>query len=663
MAYQQQQPSPLAFPPGSPKQQQQGVYRPSPTGRLQTLDNFDEHAPHCLINSPRSLAAIRALGLEPAELQFRPPSHRSFTEGVDAATAQLLPDFIQRRFNHYESKRAAKVRAAREERARSIQEGAMVPYGQHSPSHSNAHHGADSILLAQARERASTAIELEKEEIARMQQRLRTKLNNTLAFEIRRAQTLDRAQSKVEYANQRAEAEKQYRAQQQAEREEAQKHSVTETQHRLALEAEQRRQANEQAWLDAQEAARQKLEAEREARRRAREAQSDSRNRNEEKRMQLENIQAEQRRRIEEKERYLQQKESERLRAAEEERRRVAEYNAHQQQHLKHKLDSAAQRAAQIADEKRALFEEKERIAEQKRREFEAERDWEREQARQRAAEKEHAIREAQAVADAHIRAKADAVLDKQRRAEQRLAQSAQERAMDEHEHRHWLKDRENMRKSILHNSYAMREERGQQILAKRASLNARSNEAMRRREAEIRERKLAEQMLADDRREQVKRMQRVQEHQRDALLHRIQTDRERIDSLQAQSAQLASQRLALREMADRQQTALLAQFESLKAHPERLRNLDPNNVDVVQMGFLSQEDAKQLMSFKSVSDTHTHTHTNTRVHTMCMRLHDDARAHVGPRNTRASALCRSWLSQRRDACTRAGSQSPALVF
>lgn len=613
MAYEQQQlqpPSPSSqgayrSQSGSPTRSNGGSFsRSQAQGALVSLDNFNEHAGTCLINSPRSLAALSRLGLEPSELMFRPPSHRAFTEGVDSTTAQLLPDFVQRRFNHYESKRQAKVRAAREERAHAIaeaahNEGALVPYqGSYSPTRTSAHHGADSVLLAQARERASTALEMEKEEIARMQQRLRTKLNNTLAFEIRRAQTLDRAQSKVDYANARAEAEKQYRAQQQAARDEAQKAHVAEQQRRLALEAEQRRQASEQAWRDAQAAAAAKLEAEREQRRRDRAMQADHRNRSEEKRRQLESINAMQRARIEEKEAELQRKEAERQRAAEEERRRMAEYHAQQQHYHKSKLNSAAARQAQQAEEKRQRWTEKEQLAEQKRREFEAEREWEREQTRLRAQAKDEALRQAQAQADALLRAKAEATLAKERRAAERLAEQERLRAMDEHERRQWLADRENMRKDILHQSYAMREQRGQQILAKRAALNHRSEEAMRRREAEIRERKLAEQMLADDRREQVARMQRVQEHQRDALLHRIQADRERIDSLQAQSAQLAKQRLALRDMAERQQTALLQQFKQLAAHPERLRELDPDNVDVVRMGFLSQEDAQALMSF-----------------------------------------------------------------
>jgi hypothetical protein len=425
----------------------------------------------------------------------------------------------------------------------------------------------------------------------------------------------------VEYAASRAEAERQYRAQQAAARDEAQKQHVAEQQRRLAAEAEQRRQASEQAWLDAQAHAAAKLEAEREQRRRDRAAQVDHRNRSEEKRRQLEAITSMQRARIEDKEAELARKEAERLRAAEEERRRTHEYNAAQQRYLKEKLDNAAARQAALAEEKRARWSEKEEHAEAKRRDFEAERDWERHQARLRAQAKDEQLKQAQAQADAVLKAKADATLAKERRVAQRLADRERERAMDEHERRQWLADREHMRKSILHQSYAMREERGQQILAKRAALQGRSAAAMRRREAEIRERKLQEQMLADDRREQVQRMARVKEHQRDALLQRIQTDRERIDSLQAQSAQLAAQRLALRDMAERQQQALLQQFKQLAAHPERLRELDPDNVDVVRMGFLSQEDAAALMSFKSVHKRTETKHTSVLPHSFSVFL------------------------------------------
>ena len=568
------------------------------------LENFNEHAPACLINSPRSLAAMKRLGISGSELLFRPPSHRSFVEGVDAQTAELLPDYVNRRYNHYEHKRQAKVRALREEREADIQQangGQMV-------LHSSAHHGADSALIAQARERASTALEMEKEEIARMQQRLFTKLNNTLAFEIRRAQTLDKAQAKVDYAHARAEAEKQYRASIQAEREEQQKQAVAEQQRRLREEAEQRRQQAAEDWQASQRHSAQKVQEERERRARERQAQVDHRNRTEEKRLQLESIQEMQRRVIAEKEAHLAQKESERLRAEEERRRELAEYNAAQQAYLKDKLDGAAQRAAQIAEEKRARFEEKEAAAEAKRREFEAERAWEREQARLRGQEKDQQLRSAQDQANAILRAKAEAVLRKEQEHADRLAERNRLRAMDEGERRAWLADREAQRKFILNQSYAMREERGNQILAKRAALNSRSNRAMAQREAEIRERKLAEQLLAEDRKEQVARMARIQQNQRDELLHRIQTDRERIESLQHQSHQLAQQRLKLRDMAERQQTELLQKFDKLRAHPEKLRAMDPNNIDVVRMGFLSQEDAAQLLSFKS--DTHTHTHT-----------------------------------------------------
>lgn len=601
---------------------QQGAYRPTSASSaaagsgVVTLDNFNEHAAACLINSPRSLAAMKRLGISGAELLYRPPSHRSFVEGVDSQTAELLPDYVNRRYNHYEHKRQAKVRALREEREADIAQGSSAG-GQQMVLHSSAHHGADSALIAQARERASTALEMEKEEIARMQQRLLTKLNNTLAFEIRRAQTLDKAQSKVDYAHARAEAEKQYRAAQQAEREEAQKQAVAEQQRRLREEAEQRRQQAAEDWQAAQQHSAQKLQADRDRRAKERQAQVDHRNRTEEKRLQLEAIQEMQRRVIAEKEAHLQQKENERLRAEEERRREMAEYNAAQQAYLKDKLDGAAARAAQIAEEKRARFEEKEAAAEAKRREFEAERAWEREQARLRGLEKDHQLRAAQEQSQAIQRAKAEAVLRKEQEHAERLAERDRIRAMDEGERRAWLADREAQRKFILNQSYALREERGNQILAKRAALNSRSNRAMQQRDAEIRERKLAEQLLAEDRKEQVARMARIQAHQREELLHRIQTDRERIESLQHQSHQLAQQRLKLRDMAERQQTELLQKFERLRAHPEKLRALDPNNIDVVRMGFLSQEDAAQLLSFKSVANTLTLTNAahTTRAH------------------------------------------------
>jgi hypothetical protein len=77
---------------------------------------------------------------------------------------------------------------------------------------------------------------------------------------------------------------------------------------------------------------------------------------------------------------------------------------------------------------------------------------------------------------------------------------------------------------------------------------------------------------------------------------------------LQQQSQQLAAQRLKLRDMAERQQAELVAKFQKLAAHPERLRDLDPNNIDVIKMGFLSQEEAAQLLSFK-------YAHIHTRAH------------------------------------------------
>ena len=615
MAYQ------YADAPRSPVQQ--GTYRPSTApahsssssssasasafGRV-SVANFNDRASVCLIDSPRSLAAMARLGIDGAELLYRAPGHRSFVEGVDAQTAELLPDYIQRRHGHYEAKRQAKLRALREERQAAIEdEQAGYEHDAYS-SPMGAHRGSDSHLVAQARERASTALEMEKQEVARMQQRLLTKLNNTLAFEIRRAQTLDRAQSKVEYAQSRSEAERQARAQQQAEREMASKHAVAEQQRRLAEEAEERRRMNEEAWIESQRQAKQKQDEERERRRLDRMAQVDARNRGEEKRLQLEAIQEMQRQTIAAKEAELQRKENQRLAADAEQRRQQAEFNEAQQRYHRDKLEQAAHRAAQIAEQKRQRWTEKEMLAEQKRAEFEADRAWEREQMRLRGLQKEEQLRQAQAQADAIQRAKAEATLAKEQAAADRLAERERVRAMDEHERRAWQAERDAQRRQILEQSYEMREQRGSQILAKRAQLNARSNSAMRRREAEIRERKLAEQMLAEDRKEQVARMARVQAHQRDQLLQRIQSDRDRIDSLQQQSQQLAAERLKLRDMAERQQAELLAKFEKLKAHPERLRNLDPDHVDVVKMGFLSQEEAAQLLSFKSDRAHRTHT-------------------------------------------------------
>jgi len=168
-----------------------------------------------------------------------------------------------------------------------------------------------------------------------------------------------------------------------------------------------------------------------------------------------------------------------------------------------------------------------------------------------------------------------------------------------EHERKMWLQDREQARKHILEQSYWLQETRGQRILAKRAALNSRSNEAMRMRHAEIKERKLAETLLAEDRAEQVARMARIKENQREVLLQRIQADRDRVESLAQQSAVLAQQRLRLRDLAEKQQQHLLHQFDKLRAHPERLAQLDPNNVDVVRLGFLNQEDLGELLNFQ----------------------------------------------------------------
>ena len=584
-----------------------------------SLDSFNEQAAQCPINSPRSLAAMHRLGISAAELQYRPPSHRSFVEGVDSQTAELVQDYVQRRFEHFEHKRQAKIQALREERQAAIREemeSGDGPLASHRSGSSN----GESRLVAQARDRASTAIEMEKEEIARMQQRLFTKLNNALAFEIRRAQTLDRAQSKVEYANHRAEAEKQHRADLQAEKELQAQQAVSEQQRRLAQEAEARRALNEQAWADSQRLAAAKQEQERERRRLEKQAQADMRDRAEEKRLHLESIQENQRQHARAKEAELARKEEERIRGVEEQRRQLAEFHAEQQRHLQTKLEHAGSRAAQLAEAKRRRFEEKEAAAEAKRREYEEDRAWEREQVRRRALDKEEHLRATQAQAEAILRSKAETTLAKEQAVAERLAQRQRDRALEEEERRSWLADREAARRKVLESSVHRREERGNAILSKRAESDARSDQAMRKREAEIKQRKLSEQLLAEDRKEQVARMARIQQNQRDQLLARIQADRERVDSLQNQSLQLTQQRAKLRDMAERQQVQVLEQFARLRADPSKLKHLDPTNVDVVRMGFLSQAQAAKLMSFRSAlallqAPHRTHTHAPRSTH------------------------------------------------
>jgi len=66
-------------------QQSSQQRRPVADGLVVTLENFDEHAPVCNINSPRSLEAIEACGLDPSQLLAKPLEHFSKKYGPELA--------------------------------------------------------------------------------------------------------------------------------------------------------------------------------------------------------------------------------------------------------------------------------------------------------------------------------------------------------------------------------------------------------------------------------------------------------------------------------------------------------------------------------------------------------------------------------------------------
>lgn len=547
-------------------------------GLTVSLDDFDEHARWSQINSPRSLEACAAQGIEPEELLVRTVAY--FKEHSTPVEAEI-PHYAEKRFLHYEENRQAKLKLCRQERQNIITGGSR---GSDAVEHQDSS-SSDAIKLAQ--QKADARLQAEHVNMEKMQQRQMKKLNNMLAFEVLKQQTVNKFQASIDRQATREREEQIARANEAKEKELQMKLVVEEKRRKDEQEAHNSRLQAQKAYAEAQRKMDQIAEEREKKKKEAAERANEREILTIERRRHLEAIQKAQMDSIQARAAVMAEKEEERLAIMEQVRQEKIRETAEKAAQKALLLQRASERNDQLMRQKREEFLVKEQHAEERRQAFEQHREEEKVQRARMAVQKEMELERAKQFAQAKLEEKRNQYYTKEERAEQRRQERERERQKEQYQLKLKIEAKERGRLDAIQSAQNMIDMRVNDLLEKRATLEEKQQAAISARQKEQQEAKLQEQLLQMDRQEHVVRMRRIKQYQKSKLLQKIALDAERVETMQRSYAILAQKRAEMRALGDLQQTALMDNFNKLKKSG-RMADIDTDNCDVVKLGLLN---------------------------------------------------------------------------
>lgn len=551
---------------------------PRKKGLTINVEDFDDKLQNATINSPRSLEACRAQGIEPEELCNKT---LSYFQSTMTPADSIIPQYAERVHMHYENNRQVKIQIVRAERKRIIaqKEDEMRALGG-TPSDPNTVPSAFEFT----KQKIQAQLAAETRAVEKMQQRQYQKIKNMVAHEIRKTQQKNVMQLRLEKQKQKEAEEARQKKIIMAQREKD-KVADQEAKRREAEEVEKEViRKNKLAWEEAQRIAK-KLAKEQERKRKEMQERAREREAKQlEKRRQLEAILRAQTEATQAKARELQRRDVLRQRAMEqqreEERRRMEEQRARAR--LRTQLVKTKQ--AEILEQQRMEFQIKEEHAEERRQQFEQQRLNENEERRRRGVIKQRQLNETQAMATKILEDNRQRVLQRERATNVRLNERSRQLERDRLHRAVLEQERNKKRRSVLEHSILLQKQRSQEIMQRRALQDERTRGHFQERQMEALRLKLESDLQQRDRMDHVERMKRMQAYRREKLMEKIIEEGERVDMIKAQWGLLAERRAQLRGAEQMQKQQVAAVFERLKKM-NAFDDLDPDNLDLSKLG------------------------------------------------------------------------------
>lgn len=601
------------------------------------LDNFDElNSAPPILTSPRSIEACRMLGIEPEDLVQRPLEY-FFARSVHSRAADDA-ELVEKRAIRHERSRQIQLRNARAQRHELIDAGL-------NGVHSSMSLRTRSFCRSPIREKLSmslhnttstsgvqheiTAIEREKKDIERMQQRQVAEMQQMLAFELKMADLHEERERKEAEKRRQDEMQARERRQRQRESDELKRRRELERaeQHKLELEVARKEAQQKQA-----EAMQREQRARKEEERRRRDAQLSEKERarrQEEVRLQTELTQVAQLREAEKKAHEIARRDERRRQQLEYKKRLKALEVSEKQQRNKMRITSVLQDKEMLQAAQKRDAERKQLLSEERRRQFEDERLQKEEELRCQAQRKKEAIDMVHQQLQLREQKRRDRLIQQEQDVERRLQMKELEKQSErELQKQEELRQEEERRRAYERMEQQLRQK--QETYVTKAEEKARVTRLMLDQKRQSVRSRLQEAKLREEEiQAALARRQKQDSYRLELLVSRIESDNQRARLLKEQRQALLRRRQQIKQSASRQKQEILDSFYRMKVTkkfelPQHLAvtlATRPQSASALQTRSLTDDGVRDDRKLKSSSFKRPAT-----ARAMSARTHDDGR-------------------------------------
>lgn len=526
--------------------------------KLATLDDFDDNVATVSF-SPRSQEAIYSLGFEPNELLKRSVDNLPVLPGE-------TKEFLDRRRQHYERKRQAKVEECKKRRQEIISHGGFVSSGHDSPPSpmSTRSSSGPGTPVSESTDKVSHAIAEEKRRAEKMLQRQRKELFTMVMAEVKRQQAEEASRKTVEMSEKRAQEEARRRLERQKEWEAAMKRAQED---KLEQEREHQKQIarqNAEAHADLQ---RQIEKQKEEERKRKKDLERQAQEREKKKAEFQADIEAKQKAHedmVRAKQKQLEESDRQRREFLERQRKELLDQAEALREKFRQRFETNMKNQDQIREQKRQEFERRSQLAEERKRMFEEQRDKQRQQAKEKSLEKDMLIQRVREQADANLQNRIETAKAREEAVRKRLQEREEQHKQEEEERKEQEKEKQAKRQEVFHHNLQLLEQRIKTIETKRKEIDERNQLASELLSQKIQDRQMEERLLKEDREEHVRRILRIKDYRRTKLLEKISSDMQRVDDMKNQQKRLTEERMKMKHDSDIAREHLMHSFEKL---------------------------------------------------------------------------------------------------
>lgn len=523
------------------------------------------------------------LGIAPDKLLMRPIGY--FESQLRDANPKVLGMLAKRKHSHSEQKRQNYLKAVRKERAKLIrkeEEGEEV-FRVVKPSEGQA--------IRSVKKKVDSLLAQERRELIKLQELQVKKLASLLTYEVKQQRKEAQQIQMLERQKRKDEAQQKYKTKLMKDRE--QQMWIIEERRRQRMEEEERRrkEANQRFHERSRIQAQKSLLLDKERKKENALQAELSLKRQMDRQVALEEANRRREQEARAKEAHITAKEQWAQRMMEEKRSLKAREHAAKRERMHTRLEHARSKHIEVLEKKRRDFEARERYAEERRRILDQERQNQRKRERQMLMDKEMQRLRIKEQAEQRLEQRRLHSVMKEQQVVKRLQERNFRKMLEDREQALMESEREAKRKEVLMNNRRLEDERIEEIKRKRALQEERNLRAATQREMLQAEKRLEEQMIMEDRREHVERIRKAKEYERAKMLEKISMDGQKVKEMKKQYEVLHKQRRFLRHQHDEQRKKITERFNELRSS-DKLKDLDPDDVDLIKLGVLDDTNA-----------------------------------------------------------------------